>query len=45
MHPKMSYEIAFFNPSIGAEEIENLTKFVDNRLVMVLSNNGNYVNM
>ena len=31
--------------SIGAEEIENLTKFVDNRLVMVLSNHGNYVNM
>ena len=32
--------------SIGAEEIENLTKSVDNRLVKVLpSNNGNYVNM
>ena len=31
--------------SIGAEEIENLTKSVDNRLVKVLSNNGNHVNM
>ena len=31
--------------SIGAEELENLTKSVDNRLVKVLSNNGNYVNM
>ena len=31
--------------SIGAENIENLTKSVDNRLVKVLSNNGNYVNM
>ena len=31
--------------SIGTEETENLTKSVDNRLVKVLSNNGNYVNM
>ena len=31
--------------SIGVEEIENLTKSVDKRLVKVLSNNGNYVNM
>ena len=32
--------------SIGAEELENLTKSVDNRLVKVLSNqNGNHVNM
>ena len=31
--------------SIGAEEIENLTKSADNRLVKVLSNNGNHVNM
>ena len=31
--------------STGADEIENLTKSVDNRLVKVLSNNGNYVNM
>ena len=31
--------------SIGVEEIDNLTKSVDNRLVKVLSNDGNYVNM
>ena len=31
--------------SIGTEETENLTKSVDNRLVKVLSNNGNHVNM
>ena len=31
--------------SIGAEEIENLTKSVDNRFVKVLSNNGNCDNM
>ena len=29
--------------SIGAENIENLTKSVDNRLVKVFSNNGNYI--
>ena len=42
MHPNMSCGIAFF---LERKKLENLTKSVDNRLVKVLSNNGNYVNM
>ena len=48
MYPKMSCawdRILQSAQSVGVEELENLTKSVDNRLVKVLSNNGNCVNM